>query len=479
MSKLYKIISTMLCVTLFITNVMPNAFALRPKSTKATNSFTGDSEDKQSVELDIMREQQKREQLLARRLRGLVGAGEYVDLTAVLASLKSIDEKDEESVNHNLFLIRRHIEVLQEIYIDCNMPDGYVSHLLKDYSEPGEEESLEHIMYVISTIRNEQVVDEIVKLLESHADAAVRESAAIILSYWCSPTIALAIRLKAYNVLAKTLGPTRTRIFDTYDIWIIDIRVEEEYKFRDSDIEGIERSLQAVPRAHLDVCRVIIKTYPEEYQESVPEWIRADEEDLVKRISLLGTYGNRLFIVRINSPEGIGETVAHEIGHGVYDFCATDKHRARFDALHKQSRKSTNYSDFAYFYGATNEQEDFATIYEVWQSDRKELQRRKQDSDLLLGKVSIIEEIETAAARTGKEVDFDKAYGIWLSGRKELERKEAEDAEDDMLWGPTAGTQNHREVVGHEELPVNPRIRATTSRLDDVSVLFASIDTAA
>ncbi|MGB3113099.1 MAG: WbqC family protein, partial [Candidatus Omnitrophota bacterium] len=272
---------------------------------------------------------------------------------------------------------------------------------------------LEGLVPVLTEMEGERTEAMVAELAKKDPMSEVKEAAAVVLAQWCSyPGKNQSRAERARAALEEALGGKRLEIFDKYGVCVIDIRVDKEHKFTEEDLDRIEKALAAVPNTHLgsDVVRVILKTYSEEYSERLPSWISEskDLQDLAERIKILGTYEKDMRIVRINDTREVERTIFHEVGHGVYFYRMEGDDKFVFSSLHNKSAKMlapedrrhsvhVDYSDFAYPYGAVDETEDFATIYECLLAGRRELSRRarqvksSRDTDFLERKIKLLE----------------------------------------------------------------------------------------
>jgi hypothetical protein len=242
----------------------------------------------------------------------------------------------------------------------------------------------DEMIYVLGNIKNKCVNDELIKILLNNSESSeLREDSAIALTYKTD--------YESIETLKDVLGYEKARIYDEFGVWVIDIRVSDDYKFSSEELERIKNSLGKIPKEHIERgVNVIRRKYPQDPMEILPEskkWIKGEFPNSWVTIPK-GWYESLNKIINVNETEELDRIIYHEAGHGVHHYIISREDWNRFKELHKDSRNIE--SDFAYPYGSINPQEDFATIYELIFTDYEDLSQRASQSDILQQKLDFI-----------------------------------------------------------------------------------------
>ena len=243
--------------------------------------------------------------------------------------------------------------------------------------------------YVLGKIDREVVNHKLREiLLDEEISPQLRERAALALSYKTDS--------ESISALRQALGPERSSFYDEFGLWVIDIGVEEEYKFTPQALEEIRTALKKIPPRHLEEgVRVILKRLPQAPREvflvngeRYPEWME-DEFSEVWRAVPAGSYESFHKIVYVNELEDVARIIFHEVGHGVHSYIVSQEDWRRFKEFHDNSTSLKE--DFAYPYGSVNCNEDFATIYELLLFAPEDiLTRADGESEVLRQKVGLV-----------------------------------------------------------------------------------------
>jgi len=243
--------------------------------------------------------------------------------------------------------------------------------------------------YVLGKIDREVVNHKLREiLLDEEISPQLRERAALALSYKTDS--------ESISALRQALGPERSSFYDEFGLWVIDIGVEEEYKFTPQALEEVRTALKKITPRHLEEgVRVILKRPPQAPREvflvngeRYPEWME-DEFSEVWRAVPAGSYESFHKIVYVNELKEVARIIFHEVGHGVHSYIVSQEDWRRFRRFHDNSTSLKE--DFAYPYGSVNSDEDFATIYELLLFDPDDiLPRADGESEVLRQKVGLV-----------------------------------------------------------------------------------------
>lgn len=194
------------------------------------------------------------------------------------------------------------------------------------------------------------------------------------------------------------------RIYARHGVWVFHLPGDVNRGFRPRDLELIENHLACFSSSlrRAGVVRIIEraeKNQPNEAQFDSGSWLEMPGAGPGARAlsgvpvtgrfaGPAGTYEagfRRIRIMDIGAPDEFRALLRHETGHGVYYHALTAAERQHFDELSAESTRELVRAssrgpaevlrvlerEFAYPYGAVNEREDFATIYETWEENRK------------------------------------------------------------------------------------------------------------
>lgn len=180
------------------------------------------------------------------------------------------------------------------------------------------------------------------------------------------------------------------RIYERFGVWVLHDPEDKtgDWGFTPGELATINKTLEQLPSEHLrrGVVRMILRDprwWQRHAMEKLPGIARLGSGgrpigSLVGLARLAGLYQPDPRIVRIvetGDEQHLANTVAHEVGHGVFDHYCTDAERQEFRRLHEASIESLGtaglavdwdrmlHSQFELLYGATNPDEDFATVY--------------------------------------------------------------------------------------------------------------------